>query len=116
MNCMKCGVAAPNNQVFCDHCLSVMEDDPIKPDIHVHLPKRAFSVDEPRKPVKKKRTPSPEEQISALRLKILRLRLAIVILAFVVCVVTGFLGLKLYEDLTVPETGRNYTIDTSMND
>ena len=116
MNCMKCGAKTPDNQVFCDHCLSVMEAEPIKPGAHVHLPKRALAVDEARKPVKKKRTPSLEEQISALRMKILRMRLAIVILAFVVCVDTGFLALKLYQDFTTPETGRNYTIDTSMND
>ena len=116
MNCMKCGAETPENQVFCDHCLLVMEAEPVKPGVHVHLPKRALAVEDPKKPVKKKRTPSPEEQISALKMKILRMRLAIVILAFIVCVITGFLGLKLYEDFKTPETGRNYTIDTSMND
>ena len=117
MNCMKCGVEIPETQVFCDHCLALMEQCPVRPGIHVHLPKRARVVEPPKKPAKKKRTLSPEEQLSVLNLKVLRLRLLAVILAFVICVVTAFLALELYEDYMAPATtGRNYTIDTSMND
>ena len=115
MNCMKCGTQIPENQVFCDHCLELMEQYPVKPTVHIHLPKRALAEDVVRKPVKKKRTLTQEEQIAALKLKVLRLRLVAAILAFVICVVSGFLALKLYQDFTTPETGRNYTIDTSMN-
>ena len=116
MNCMKCGVEIPEGQVFCDHCLDLMKAYPIRPGAHIHLPKRATEVIDPKKPVKKRRTPSPEEQIAALKIKILRMRLAIVVLAFVVCVVSGFLALKIYNTHnTEPTTGRNYTIDTSMN-
>lgn len=114
MNCMKCGVEIPENQVFCDHCLAVMEEYPIKPDAHIHLPKREAPTEAPKRPVKKKRTPTLEEQVSSLRTKVLRLRLAAVVLVFLLCLATAFLGLKIYEDFTVPETGRNYTIDTSM--
>ena len=117
MNCMKCGVEIPENQVFCDHCLSIMDQCPVRPGIHVHLPKRARIVEPAKKPAKKKRTLSPEEQIAALKLKVLRLRLVAVILAFVICVVSSFLALKLYEDYTAVDIiGRNYTIDTSIND
>ena len=116
MNCMKCGAEIPETQVFCDHCLEVMEDYPIKPGTHIHLPKRANEEDAIKRPVKKKRTPTPEEQISALRMKVLRLRLTAVILAFLFCAASCFLGLKLYQEYAQPETGRNYTIDTSLND
>ena len=75
MTCMKCGVEIPENQVFCDSCLSVMEQYPVKPDAHIHLPKRAEYVEAAKKPTKKKRAPTPEEQIAALRLKVLRIRL-----------------------------------------
>ena len=47
-------------------------------------------------------------------MKVLRLRLAAAVLAFFLCVVSAFLGLKLYTDFTKPATGLNYTIDTSM--
>lgn len=116
MNCMKCGVEIPENQVFCDHCLSQMEQYPVKPGAHIHLPKRAQTVDVPKKALKKKRTPTPEEQLSTLRLKVLRIRLVAVVLAFLLCVVGGLLALKVYEDYVAPIPGRNYTIDTSMND
>lgn len=116
MNCLKCGVEIPETQVFCDHCLSVMEQYPIKPGAHIHLPKREEAAEPPKKAPKKRRAPTPEEQISALRMKVLRLRLVAVILAFVVCAVSGFLALKLYEEFHTPVTGLNYTIDTSMND
>ena len=116
MTCMKCGVDIPEGQVFCDRCLSVMDEYPIKPGTHIHLPKRAFAEEDHKKPVKKKRTLSPEEQISVLQLKVQRLRLTAVILAFLLCVSVGFLALKIYTDYTEPKTGRNYTIDTSMTD
>ena len=114
MNCMKCGVEIPENQVFCEHCLSVMEEYPVKSDSHIHLPKREEPAALPKRPTKKKRTPTAEEQISALRMKVLRLRLVAVILAFLLCVSCAFFGLKLHEAYVKPETGRNYTIDTSM--
>ena len=116
MTCMKCGVEIPETQVFCDSCLSVMEQYPVKPDAHIHLPKRALNVDAAKKSPKKKRAPTPEEQIATLRIKVLRTRLIAVILAFLLCVISGLFALKLYNDYTTPQTGRNYTIDTSMND
>ena len=116
MTCMKCGVEIPEHQVFCDHCLSVMEQYPVKPDAHIHLSKRALEADEPKKSVKKKRTPTPEEQIATLKIKVLRTRLFAVILAFLLCVITAFLAFKLYQEYFTPITGRNYAIDRSIND
>ena len=116
MNCMKCGVEIPDKQVFCDHCLELMQQYPVKPDAHVHLPKRASDVELPKKSGKKKRVLTPEELISSLKLRILRLRLVVVILIFLVCLISGFLALNLYQQYHEPITGKNYTIDTTMND
>lgn len=116
MTCMKCGVEIPEHQAFCDQCLSVMDQYPVKPDTHIHLPKRAFAEETAKKATKKKRAPSPEEQIAALKLKVLRIRLTAAILAFLLCVASAFLALKVYEDYFTPITGRNYTIDPSIND
>lgn len=116
MNCMKCGAEIPEKQVFCDRCLEVMEQYPISPAIHIHLPKRPQNVDEPKKPVKKKRAPSLEEQLSSMNIKVWRLRLTAAILAFLLCVTGGFLALKLFAEQNKPATGLNYTIDTSMDD
>lgn len=115
MTCMKCGKETSENQVFCDHCLDVMQQYPVKPDAHVHLPKNSASHEPAKKSAKKKRIPSPEEQISSLKLRVLRLRLAVVVLLFLLCVVGGFFGLSLYHQYSQPETGKNYSIDTTMN-
>ena len=115
MNCMKCGAEIPEAQVFCDHCLEVMERYPIKPGTHVHLPKQNLIPEPARKPTKKKRAPTPEEQISALRIKVLRLRLLAAVLVFLLCVVGGFLALKLLPHQEALPLGRNYTIDTTAN-
>ena len=116
MNCMKCGAETPEGQVFCDHCLSVMDQYPVKPGAHIHLPKRTEETESAKKPVKKKRTPTPEEQIVALKSRVKRLRLMAVILVFVICVLGSFLALSLYQQYTSPTPGRNYTIDITMND
>ena len=115
MNCMKCGVEIQDGQVFCDHCLSVMAQHPVRPGTHIHLPKRALAVDVPKKTAKKKRIPSPEEQISALKRKVQRLRLTAAILAFLFCVASGFLAMKVLQGSAEPTTGRNYTVDASMD-
>ena len=113
---MKCGVEIPDSQVFCDSCLAVMDQYPVKPGTRVHLPKRAEEAEVSKKPTKKKRTPTPEEQIAALKIKVLRTRLIAVILAFLLCVACVFLGQKLYKEFFLPDTGRNYTVDTSITD
>lgn len=115
MNCMKCGVEIQEGQVFCDHCLSVMAQHPVRPGTHIHLPKRALAAAAPKKAVKKKRVPSPEEQIATLKLKVLRLRLTAAILAFLFCVASGFLAMKVIQGSAEPTTGRNYTVDASMD-
>ena len=116
MNCMKCGAKIPEDQVFCDHCLSVMDRYPVKPDAHIHLPKRAALPDPAKKPSKKKRAPTPEEQIATLRMKVLRLRLLAVVLAFLVCLIGSALTMMLLQQYPTPNAGRNYTIDITMGD
>jgi len=78
MNCIKCGINIPENQVFCDSCLADMENYPVKPDITVTLPPRKEA------PVSKKkarrRTIPPEEQLRRMKIK---LRLAHITLAVV---------------------------------
>ena len=116
MNCMKCGAETPEDQVFCNHCLSVMEQYPVKPGAHIHLPKRTDPSEAAKKPTKKKRAPSLDEQIAALKARVKRLRLLAVVLVFVICVLGSFLAFSLYQQYTTTVPGRNYTIDVTMND
>ena len=116
MTCMKCGAQIGEDRVFCDHCLNGMEDYPVNPETHIHLPKRALIAETPKKPTKKKRTPSLEEQLAATKLKVLRLRLAAVVLAFLLVVTAGLFLLHMQRDAADSMLGKNYHIDTSMND
>ncbi len=68
MYCLKCGKESEGTQVFCDHCLSVMDNYPIKPDTRVQLPRRT-SAQVQKKQVKR-RTLSPEEQALKMRVTI----------------------------------------------
>ena len=40
MNCVKCGREIPEDQVFCEICLTEMENYPVKPGTAVHIPPR----------------------------------------------------------------------------
>ena len=115
MNCMKCGVEIPEQQVFCDHCLQIMEQYPVKADAHIHLPKRISAVEPVKKPGKKKRSLSQEELITSLKLRVLRLRLVAVVLLFLLLVISGLFAMNLYQQYTEPVIGKNYTIITSAN-
>ena len=115
MFCLKCGVKIQEPQVFCDHCLETMEQYPVKPDAHIHLPKRDPVPELVKKSSKKKRAPTQEELVSSLKLRVLRLRLAVAVLCFVICLLGGFLALNLYQQYNEPVAGKNYTIDTTMS-
>ena len=41
MHCLKCGKQTKSEHVFCPGCLTVMEAYPVKPDVHIQLPKDA---------------------------------------------------------------------------
>ena len=59
MGCMKCGKETGDGQVFCDSCLEVMAQYPVKPDTVVTLPPaRVLSND--KKNARKKEL-SPKE-------------------------------------------------------
>ncbi|MBQ7817354.1 MAG: hypothetical protein IJ388_00975 [Oscillospiraceae bacterium] len=83
MNCIKCGVNVPENQVFCDDCLSDMEKYPVKPDITVVLPHREEIPVSKKKP-RRQRMLSPEEQLRRVKtkLRLAHLTLAVVFICF----------------------------------
>lgn len=82
MNCIKCGVKVPENQVFCDACLADMEKYPVKSDVTVVLPHREEAPVTKKK--SRKRTIPPEEQLRrvTLKLRLAHLTLAVVFICF----------------------------------
>ena len=83
MNCIKCGVNVPENQVFCDACLGVMDKYPVKPDITVTLPQRN-DIPVSKKKSRRQRTLPPEEQLRRIksRLRLAHLTLVVVFVCF----------------------------------
>ena len=82
MNCIKCGVKVPENQVFCDVCLADMEKYPVKPDVTVALPHREETPVTKKK--SRKRILPPEEQLcrAKLKLRLAHLTLAVGFICF----------------------------------
>ncbi len=117
MQCLKCGKKTADQQVFCEECLAVMQQHPVKPGIPIHLPQR-----EPR-PVEKKsqhRTdPTPVEVADQLRATIRWLLAALAILSVVLLCTAGMLIHTLEQNagrphITKGDIGRNYTTTDSV--
>ncbi len=111
MNCMKCGREIPAGQVFCDRCLEVMAQYPVKPDAAIHLPrKRTEST--PKKNTNRKRQLSPEEQVLLLQKRCRRLLACLLICLLLLAAATAaFLHFLPGDQVSLP-VGRNYTIET----
>lgn len=110
--CMKCGREVKDNQVFCDQCLSVMKQYPVKQDIRVQLPHRDVQAE--KKAPAKKRTLSPEEQVSKLRGTVKRLSVVLACV-FLLLVFTVSLLFQDYDSILPENTiGKNYnTVSTN---
>lgn len=69
MNCMKCGREMETEQAFCEDCLLEMDKYPVNPGTAVQLPlrKETHTI---RKNQNRRRSVSPEEQISRLKKRI----------------------------------------------
>ena len=108
--CLKCGRETAAEQVFCDSCLQVMQQYPVKPGTVVHLPQRP----EVKKPVSRKKILSSKEQLRLLRRANRRLRITIAVLCALLCIVGAMFGYSLYREYNESSLGKNYTIDTSL--
>ena len=105
MDCMKCGRQTQDKNVFCKNCLADMEKYPVKSDTPVVLPQRKATE---RKAPQKKMV-KPEEIIDQLQLKIKRLWICIAVLLLLFTATAGALAVTLYQHLTEPEMGSNYS-------
>ena len=108
MNCIRCGVKTGEKEVFCSQCLASMEQYPVKPGTPVHIPLRVVMPDA-KKPLKKKRDLTPEEQISRLRLLVRRLSAALIAALTVIMLLCGILIASSMQDKPQNSSTRNYT-------
>ena len=109
MNCMKCGKETKGSDVFCPHCQAVMEKYPVKPDAHVHLPKRT-QEQQVNKQKRSHRIWTTEEELTSLRKKVRWLLATSILLILLLGVVSAQL---VYTTLNKedPMMGRNYTYE-----
>ena len=111
MNCIKCGREIAESQVFCESCLQLMNQCPVKPDMVIQLPNRAG--DPTKRPAPRKKARTPEEQISRLKRsnQLLALITAVLLLS---TVLLAFLSFDFFKKLDVQRfLGQNYsTIET----
>ena len=107
MYCMKCGKRVPEKQAFCDDCLAVMAQFPVKPETHILLPNRETPVAAKKAPARKKAL-SAEDRLARAKkiIQWLSFSLAVVVLAL-------FLSVGLLVETMKPGTqpgaiGQNY--------
>lgn len=114
MHCLKCGNETSEKQVFCDDCLAVMQQHPVKPGTAVHLPRRDSPPAEKKAPPHR-REATPAEQADRLRGMIRWLTATIAVLS-VLLLLTGSMLIHTLSKESAPRAiGRNYTTSTSGN-
>ena len=109
MACLKCGKKTKDEQSFCPRCLEVMENYPVKPDVHIQLPKHTDRLLS-KKSGKKRRASSLEEQIAHLRRRNRRLVAALLAMVFLLGAAVYLLA-RATVSTEDTELGKNYTFE-----
>lgn len=109
MACLKCGKKTKDEQVFCAHCLEVMENYPVKRDVHIQLPNRPDAAAQ-KKHSRKRRNLTADEQVAQLRWKLRQQSAIMAVLIFALLFTAATL---LYTALSQdePDVGKNYTYE-----
>ena len=63
MNCLKCGRDIAEDQLFCESCLEVMDQYPVKPNTAIQLPHREELPPVKKPSTKRRQAPSAEEKL-----------------------------------------------------
>ena len=113
MSCLKCGQEIPENRLFCDDCLKVMEKYPVKPGIAINLPHREDTSPIKKIVSRKKQTLPPEEMVPVLKKRFWRM-FSIWVVTLILLGLTIYPAIMFIRDLDVLLPGQNYsTISTA---
>ena len=116
MNCVKCGREISEDQVFCEICLTEMENYPVKPGTAVHIPPRSPEEELPKKTVKRKHAPTMEEMLIRTKTKLRRTRIFAALL-LLLCGGLGFLMAQAVLELDFQRLlGQNYRTEEGKPD
>lgn len=112
MYCLKCGKEIPEKQAFCDRCLTVMEQYPVKPDTHILLPNRSVPQ-AVKKSANRKKEPTLKERLARSRKAVQWLSIALAVAVFALSLSVTLLVDTLKSKTTNNTIGQNYnTADT----
>ncbi len=114
VNCLKCGKATTEGQVFCPQCQEKMAKHPVKPGSVVHLTHREVPLSD-KKSSARGREETPQDQLLQLRKMIRWLIATIALLSLLLCAAAGMLIHTFTEESVAPVIGRNYTTSQSGN-
>lgn len=108
MHCLKCGRGIPEEQLFCECCLEVMERYPVKPNTAVQLPQRSKTVSSKKAQAKRRQAPTAEEKLQTA-LRFLRRILVLWLVTLGLLIASLFPAVKylLGEPMRLP--GQNYS-------
>lgn len=114
MYCMKCGKEIAENRVFCDDCLEVMSQYPVRPGTAIHLPNNAPSAE--KKATPKKRQPTTEEYLARFRKATRWLSIALVSTLLVLSVTIALLVNSGNAPSNSKDIGKNYNTVNTLGD
>ncbi len=107
MQCLKCGRQIADKQAFCDDCLQIMQDYPVKPGTVIQLPTRQSETEE-RKQQVRRRAPSQSEQLAQLRVKVRRQRWVIFALTLILVAIAAIAVWLAVKQPQIVDAGKNY--------
>lgn len=111
MNCMKCGKEIGEGRVFCEDCLEIMSQYPVRQGTPIHLPNNGPSAE--KKAVSKKRQPTVEERLDHFRTATRWLSIALVSALLVLSITVSLLVSTLNTPAAANDIGKNYnTVNT----
>lgn len=111
MHCLKCGKETGEQDVFCSHCLEVMDQYPVKPGTAIVLPHREAEAAEKKQP--RHRELSIKDLLQNQKRTIRWLLVTVCALLVALLFVSGMLLRILQEKDPSQEIGKNYTTTTS---
>lgn len=112
MSCLRCGKETDEDQVFCSHCLEIMEEYPVKSTAGIHLPDHSKETPSKKSP-RRKFSLSPDEQLIHLKRAVRNLIIAVTVLSLLLVLTVGVMGKMLHEAKKIRHSGQNYVVETT---
>ena len=110
MHCMKCGKEIGDGRVFCDDCLEIMSQHPVRQGTPVILPNATASAE--KKPAPKKRQLTTEDRLARFQVATRWLSIALISTLLILSITVSLLVSTANTPAT-SDIGKNYhTVST----